>query len=76
MSNDEAVRRAQRIVGMNIRSEREAQKITQKDLAQRCEISSVEMGLIECGERDITVATVLHIAEQLGVSVYILTRDT
>lgn len=62
-------------LGNKIRTERQMRGITQEQLAERADISTNFMSLIENG-RNMSVETLVKISEILGVSVDYLLTDT
>ncbi len=62
-------------LGNRIRTERQIRRITQEQLAERADISTNFMNLIEKG-RNMSVETLVKIAEALGVSIDYLLSDT
>jgi transcriptional regulator with XRE-family HTH domain len=63
------------IVGNNIRANRRRMKLTQEALAERCDMSPVEVGRAERGVRDLRISTVVKLARGLGVPACELLRD-
>jgi len=59
----------QKQVGSRIRELREAKGLSQEALAAVCELHRTYVGLIERGERNLSLTTVESIAEGLGVPV-------
>lgn len=62
-------------LGRRIKSERQKRGITQQQLAERIDISTNFMSLIENG-RNMSVDTLINIANVFGVSVDYLLSDT
>lgn len=62
-------------LGNRIRAERQRRGITQEKLAERVDISTNFMSLIENG-RNMSVETLVKIADALGVTVDYLLNDT
>lgn len=62
-------------LGNRIRTERQRRGITQEKLAERVDISTNFMSLIENG-RNMSVETLVKIADALGVTVDYLLSDT
>jgi len=60
--------RLDKIVGRNIRREREFRKITRDELAEILDITSSHLGLIERGERGATPVTLEKVIKALNVS--------
>lgn len=63
------------ILGRRIREERSKIGLTQEKLAEFAEISSAYMGRVERGERNITIKTLVKIANALGTTVDYLLKD-
>ncbi|MCT4563804.1 MAG: helix-turn-helix domain-containing protein [Maledivibacter sp.] len=63
------------ILGKRIREERLKIGLTQEKLAEFAEVSPAYMGRIERGERNITVKTLIRIANALGTSIDYLLKD-
>ena len=59
----------QRAVGRRISELRTALDLTQRDLGERCEIDIKYMQDIEGGRQNLTLRTLLKVAEALGVEV-------
>lgn len=55
------------LVGRNIRRLRDAQGITQEELAHRCGVHPVELARAERGVRDMRISTIAKIARGLKV---------
>jgi len=66
MRNDKI--RLDKIVGSNIRKERELRKITREELAEILDLTISHLGLIERGERGATSVTLKKIVKCLHVS--------
>lgn len=64
------------ILGKRIREERSKIGLTQEKLAEFADISPAYMGRIERGERNITVKTLVRIANALGTTIDYLLKDT
>lgn len=62
-------------LGKRIRDERSKTGLTQEKLAELAEVSAAYMGRIERGERNITVKTLVKIANALGTTVDYLLID-
>ncbi len=62
-------------LGLRIKRERQSRGITQEKLAEKVDISLNFMSLIENG-RNMSVETLVRIAQALGVSVDYLLNDT
>lgn len=56
------------IVGMNIREVRKQKKLTQEELAEKCELQTSYLAGVERGERNITLQTLDKIARGLEVN--------
>lgn len=65
-----------RILGKRIREERSKIGLTQEKLAEFSEVSTAYMGRIERGERNITVKTLVRIANALGTTIDYLLKDS
>lgn len=52
-------------IGQDIRTAREAQSLTHRQLSERCGIDFAELSRIESGKRNMTVATLVRLAEAL-----------
>jgi transcriptional regulator with XRE-family HTH domain len=63
------VKDIQKQVGARIRELRVAKGLSQEDLAASCNLHRTYVGLIERGQRNLTLGTVETIAGALGVSV-------
>jgi transcriptional regulator with XRE-family HTH domain len=61
-------------VGLNIRTSRKQQGLTQEDLAHRSGLHPVELGRAERGTRDLRVSTVVKIARGLRIEASDLLR--
>lgn len=55
-------------LGQRIRAERNSQKITQEELAERAGLHPTYIGQIERGEKSLTIASLEKIVEGLGLS--------
>lgn len=64
-----------RNIGINIKSERLRQGLSQEELAERCDISRNSVSLIETGKINPTILRVIDIARVLGVDVNTLVKD-
>jgi len=53
--------------GKHLRALRELKKLTQEDLAAKCDIPLSQVGRMERGVRSPTLSTILILAEGLGV---------
>ena len=61
--------RLDRIIGQNIRTERELRKMTRDELAETLDLTVSHMGLIERGERGATAVTLEKLAYVFGIPV-------
>jgi transcriptional regulator with XRE-family HTH domain len=57
----------QRQLGLSIRTQRQAARLTQEDLADVCDLHPTEIGRLERGERDIRLSTLVRVARGLQV---------
>ena len=62
-------------IGINIKSERLRQGLSQEELAEKCDISRNSVSLIETGKINPTILRVIDIAKVLGVDVNTLVKD-
>ncbi len=62
-------------IGINIKSERLRQGLSQEELAEKCDISRNSVSLIETGKINPTILRVIDIARVLGVDVNTLVKD-
>ncbi len=63
------------ILADSIRAYRKANRISQEELADICELHRTYVGSVERGERNVTLSTLETLASALGVSVpELLTR--
>lgn len=60
----------------NLRAFRLAQRISQEELADRCELHRTYIGSVERGERNVTLSTLEVLAQVVGVSVPALLTPT
>jgi transcriptional regulator with XRE-family HTH domain len=68
MSGSEVARRkALRLLGERVRDRRRERGLTQKDLAERLEVSVAYVSLIERGGRNPPITTVVQLAHALGI---------
>jgi len=58
-----------RKLGQNVRDKREAQDISQEDLAEQADLDRTYIGGIERGERNPTIISAVRIAKALKTSV-------
>ena len=63
------------IIGERIKKARKAKKMTQEDLAEKCEISRNSVSLSETGKINPTILRVIDIARVLSVDVNELIKD-
>ncbi|MCD8042955.1 MAG: helix-turn-helix domain-containing protein [Tannerellaceae bacterium] len=63
------------ILGDQIREIRKAKGLSQEQLAWDAGVGRAYMGGIERGERNVTVLTLVKIAEQLGCEVSVFTQN-
>lgn len=63
-------------LGMRIRQERLKQSLTQEQLAEKLNVSTTYIGFIERGERTLTLAKLVDLANILHVSVDYLLLDS
>lgn len=59
----------QRALGKNLRQARERAGLTQEAVAERSGVHPTEVSRIEAGKRDPRIATVVALADAVGVSV-------
>lgn len=57
-----------KILGQQIRARRQYLKLTQEQLAERMDVSTTYIGLVERGERSITLEKLMLLADCLQVS--------
>jgi transcriptional regulator with XRE-family HTH domain len=55
-------------IGKRIRAVRKAQKLTQEEASERCDITSSYYGNLERGNKKMSVETLVKISKGLGVS--------
>jgi transcriptional regulator with XRE-family HTH domain len=67
-------KRAQVVVGRNVRECRTRRGWTQEQLAERCEMHTLEISRYERGGRDMRVSTVARLAKGLEVEALELMR--
>lgn len=58
-----------RMVGRNLKRLRSAAKMTQAELAERMGVDRGYISGVELGERNVTILTLWHFAQALGVRV-------
>lgn len=56
-------------IGHNIRTIREGKNISQAELAARCNYEKSNMSRIESGKTNLTIGTLLNIAESLDTTI-------
>lgn len=56
-------------IGKNIRAIREGKNISQAELAARCNYEKSNMSRIESGKTNLTIGTLLNIAESLDTTI-------
>lgn len=66
----------QKSLGMRIRDERKLCNLTQEQLAELVNVSTTYIGLIERGERSVTLDKLAIIANNLHVSIDYLMQDS
>lgn len=60
---------AQKRLGEKIRAAREQKALTPEKLAKDCAVSSTEIAIIEAGKADVTLGTLVRIAQRLEITV-------
>jgi len=68
--------RLDRVIGKNIRSEREMRRMSREELAETLDLTVSHMGLIERGERGATAVTLEKLASVYGVKIDELFSDS
>ncbi|MEU8968196.1 helix-turn-helix transcriptional regulator [Streptomyces monashensis] len=68
------VRNRRRVIGANIRTARLAANLTQEAVALRADTDRPSVVLIEKGERNATIDTLIRIADAIGVPLADLVR--
>jgi len=63
-------------LGVKIRQERNRLSMTQSELSEKCNVTPSFIGLIERGERKLSLETLVSISNALSVSVDYLLRDS
>lgn len=63
------------VLASNVRRVRHRRGWSQEELSARCRLHRTYIGAIERGERNITLKTLEHLAEALGVDPLDLLRD-
>jgi len=61
--------RLDRVVGGNIRREREARKLSRDELAEVVDLTTSHLGLIERGERGATPVTLEKVVKAFGITI-------
>lgn len=64
-----------KFLGKRIREERKRLNLTQEKLAESVDISDSYLGQIERGERNLTLDTLIRIANRLNVTIDYLLKD-
>ena len=62
-------------IGINIKSERLRQGLSQEEVAEKCDISRNSVSLIETGKINPTILRVIDIARVLKVDINVLVKD-
>lgn len=62
-------------IGKNIRKFREIKKLRQEDLAEKTDLTTNYIGMIERGEKIPSLETFINILNSLGVSAYMVLSD-
>ncbi|KQR66932.1 hypothetical protein ASF92_19465 [Pedobacter sp. Leaf176] len=57
-------------IGINVKKLRNAQKLTQLQLANKCSVNREQISRIENARRDYMYSTLLEVCEALNVSVF------
>ena len=57
------------VLAANLRAYRKANRLSQEELANRCDLHRTYVGSIERGERNVTLSTLEVLAAALGASV-------
>lgn len=61
--------RALLVFGKNVRAQRERRGYSQEELGERAQLHRTYIGMIERGEKNITLLNIEKVAKALGVSV-------
>jgi transcriptional regulator with XRE-family HTH domain len=61
--------------GQKVREERNKQKISQEELAERAGVHRTYIGMIERAEKNITLENIEKIAKALGLKLGVLFKD-
>ncbi len=73
MMSDKRLRKPSRevtqILADNIRTYRKVKRLSQEELADRCDLHRTYVGSVERGERNVTLSTLETLATTLGVSI-------
>lgn len=64
----------QKYLGVNLQKARVERKMTREKLAEKAGISPTFLANLECGNKMMSVMTLMHLADALGVSVDTLVR--
>jgi len=77
MSSRQKKQHIDKIIGQNIRNERESRKMSREELAEMMELTVSHMGLIERGERGATAVTLSKLADVFNspIDVFFTTPD-
>ena len=59
-------------IGKNIRKFRLARKLRQEDLAEKTDLTTNYIGMVECGEKIPSLETFIKIVNALGVFVFLI----
>ena len=62
-------KRLKQVLANNIRSYRRKEKLSQEELAAKCNLHRTYVGSVERGERNVTLSTLEAFSSALGVSV-------
>lgn len=68
-------RELRQTIGNNLRTFRRSKRITQDSLAELCDLHRNYVGAVERGERNITLDTMVRLADGLGVTVPELLKE-
>ena len=68
-------RELRQTIGNNLRAFRRSKRITQDSLAELCDLHRNYVGAVERGERNITLDTMVRLADGLGVTVPELLKE-
>jgi len=71
----DSLQRAQRQLGERIQALREKKGFSQKQLSKECGIGLTKLKLLEAGETETCLFTVITLADKLGTSVEHLLRE-